>query len=168
MSLRPGEGAGEENALSRNLRELERPEKSPLEIGLAIVGAGVTGRAARDAARALEVDAVLFDSRSDRDSPPRPASVRGGQLAIANEGAIRIVNPRALILATGGSARGEPNITLAKAFGCRSRYDSTAGYERLILDGDGRTSIRWIFAAEDAETGRRAGQAASASLGTPP
>jgi hypothetical protein len=167
MSFRPGEGAGEENALSRNLRGLEGEEKSPLDVDLAIVGAGVAGSAARDAARAMGVEAELFDTRGDRDAPPRPASVRDGRLAIAVEGAIRIVRARALILATGANARGEPAILLAKALGCRTRYDSTVGYERLILDGDGRTSIPRIFAAEDAGMGRRAGQAASASLGKP-
>jgi hypothetical protein len=167
MSFRPGAGAGEENALSRNLCRLEREEESPLEVDLAIVGAGIAGSAARDGAQARGVEAVLFDSRADRDSPPRPASVRDGRLAIADRGAIRMVRARALILATGANARGEPAVVLAKALGCLSCYDSTLGYERLILDRDGRTSVPRIFAAEDAETGRRAGLAASASLGKP-
>src|SRR3990172_4240036 len=51
MSFRPGEGAGEENALSRNLRGLERGEGKPLDVVLLIVGAGLAGSAAFEAAR---------------------------------------------------------------------------------------------------------------------
>jgi len=173
MSFRPGEGAGEENALSRNLRGLEQAEREPLEVALAIVGAGPVGAAAFEAARSLGIEGVVFDSRSDRGSP-RPVSVRNGRLAVAEDGFVREVRARAVILATGGSKAREPQLALAKALGCRTTYDRALRYERLELDGGGRTSVPGIFAAGDAarvgteseaiESGRGAGKAASAHL----
>jgi thioredoxin reductase len=77
-----------------------------------------------------------------------------------------------LILAT-GARRGEPQISIAKALGCRTIYDRGLRHERLVLDSEGRTSIPGVFAAGDAalpgnekdaeSSGRRAGEAALAS-----
>jgi hypothetical protein len=163
MSFRSGEGAGEENALSRNLRGLDRGEKEPLDVELSIVGAGRAGSAALEAARSLGIEAVVFDTRSDRGSP-RPVSVREGRLAVAADGFVRELRARAVILATGRSKGREPQLAIAKALGCRTIYDRFLRYERLALDGDGRTSIPGVFAAGDAESGRRAGKAAAADL----
>src|SRR5262245_17415698 len=46
MSFRTGEGAGEENALSRNLMGLDRGEGKALDIEVAVVGSGPAGAAA--------------------------------------------------------------------------------------------------------------------------
>jgi len=169
MSFRPGEGAGEENALSRNLRGIDRGglgEKEPLDVELLIVGAGPAGSAALEAARRLGIEGVVFDTRSDRGSP-RPVSVREGRLAVAEDGFVREVRARAVILATGASKGpdgNEPQLAIAKALGCRTIYDRILRYERLALDAEGRTSIPGVFAAGDAESGRRAGKAAAADL----
>ena len=166
MSFRPGEGAGEENALSRNLRGLDRAEpgeKEPLDIELLIVGAGRAGSAALEAARRLGIEGVVFDARSDRGTP-RPVSVRDGRLRVAEDGFVREVRARAVILATGVSKGREPQLAIARALGCRTIYDRLLGYERLALDCDGRTSIPGVFAAGDPESGRRAGKAAAADL----
>lgn len=170
MSFRPGEGAGEENALSRNLRGLERAGKEPLEVALLIVGAGVAGSAALDAARRLGIDAVVFDSRADRGAP-QPVAVCEGRLVVAEEGFVREVRASALILATGAREGHEPQLSLAKALACRTTYDRALRYERLELDSDGRTSIPGVFAAGDAarvgneseatESARRAAEAAA-------
>ena len=169
MSFRPGEGAGEENALSRNLRGLDRGEpgkpgeKEPLDFELLIVGAGPAGSAALEAAPSLGIEAVVFDARSDRGTP-RPVSVRNGRLAVAEDGFVREVRARALILATGGSKGREPQLAIAKALGCQAIYDRILRYERLALDAEGRTSIPGVFAAGDAESGRRAGKTAAFDL----
>jgi NADPH-dependent 2,4-dienoyl-CoA reductase/sulfur reductase-like enzyme len=173
MSFRPGEGAGEENALSRSLRGLERGAGEPLEGKLSIVGAGLAGIAAFETARALGIEAMAFDARKQCGSP-RPVSVREGRLVVAEDGFVRELRARALILATGGSPKREPQIALAKALGCRTAYDRTLRYERLVLDSDGRTSISGIYAAGDAaligseedavESGRRAARAAAIDL----
>jgi len=166
MSFRPGEGAGEENALSRNLRGLDRGEKEPFDVELLIVGAGRAGSAALEAARSLGIEGVVFDARSDRGTP-RPVSVRDGRLRVAEEGFVREVRARAVILATGrskGPEGNEPQLAIAKALGCRTIYDRILRYERLALDAEGRTSIPGVFAAGDAESGRRAGKAAAADL----
>jgi hypothetical protein len=178
MSFRPGEGAGEENALSRNLRGLERGAGQPLEVELSVVGAGLAGRAALETARAFGIEAIVFDSRwedsqKDRGSP-RPVSVREGRLAVAEEGFVCELRSRALILATGGSQRREPQVAIAKALGCRAAYDRTLRYERLVLDSDGRTSLAGIYAAGDAaligseedaiESGRRVARAVAFDL----
>jgi thioredoxin reductase len=172
MSFRPGEGAGEENALSRNLRGLDQGDHEPLEIGIAIVGAGPAGAAAFAASRRSGLAGVVFDSRPDRGGP-RPVSVREGRLFVAEEGVIREVRARVVILATGAREGREPQLSVAKALGCRTRYDRELRYERLVLDGEGRTSVPGIFAAGDAallgserdaeDSGRRAGEAAAAS-----
>ena len=171
MSFRPGEGAGDENALSRNLRGLDRGEGEPLEIEVAVVGAGPAGAAASLACRRSGLDTALFDSRSDRGSP-RPISVRDGRLLAADGGSVREVRARAVILAT-GSRRGEPQISIAKRLGCRTIYDRELRYERLVLDEDGRTSVPGVLSAGDAarlgnesdaeRSGRRAGEAVAAS-----
>ena len=166
MSFRPGEGAGEENALSRNLRGLDRGEKEPFDVELLIVGAGRAGSAALEATRSLGIEGVVFDARSDRGTP-RPVSVRDGRLRVAEEGFVREVRARAVILATGrskGPEGNEPQLAIAKALGCRTIYDRILRYERLALDAEGRTSIPGVFAAGDAESGRRAGKAAAADL----
>ncbi len=176
MSFRPGGGAGEENALSRNLHGLERGEKAPLEVELLIVGAGLAGSAAFEAAHSLGIEGVAFDTRSDRGSP-RPVSVCEGRLVVAEVGLLRAAHARAVILATGGSNGPDgnaPQLAIAKAIGCRTTYDRALRYERLELDGDFRTSIPGVFAAGDAarvgseaeaiESGRRAGVAAAAHL----
>jgi hypothetical protein len=166
MSFRPGEGAGEENALSRNLRGLDRGEKEPFDVELLIVGAGRAGSAALEAARSLGIEGVVFDARSDRGTP-RPVSVRDGRLRVAEEGFVREVRARAVILATGrskGPEGNEPQLAIAKALGCRTIYDRILRYERLALDAEGRTSIPGVFAAGDAESGRRAGRCAATDL----
>ncbi len=173
MSFRSGEGAGEENALSRNLRGLERGTKEPWSCKLLIVGAGLAGTAALEGALGFGVQGVVLDARSDLGSP-RPVSVREGRLVVAEEGYVREVTARSVILATGGTRGREPQITLAKALGCRTFYDRSLRYERLLLDAEGRTSVPNVFAAGDAarigsesdaiESGRRAGQAAAALL----
>jgi len=166
MSFRPGEGAGEENALSRNLRGLDRGEKEPFDVELLIVGAGRAGSAALEATRSLGIEGVVFDARSDRGTP-RPVSVRDGRLRVAEEGFVREVRARAVILATGrskGPEGNEPQLAIAKALGCRTIYDRILRYERLALDAEGRTSIPGVFAAGDAESGRRAGKAAAFDL----
>jgi hypothetical protein len=166
MSFRPGEGAGEENALSRNLRGLDRGEKEPFDVELLIVGAGRAGSAALEAARSLGIEGVVFDARSDRGTP-RPVSVRDGRLRVAEEGFVREVRARAVILATGrskGPEGNEPQLAIAKALGCRTIYDRILRYERLALDAEGRTSIPGVFAAGDAESGRRAGRCAANDL----
>jgi 2Fe-2S iron-sulfur cluster binding domain len=171
MSFRPGEGAGEENALSRNLRGLERGENEASSCALLIVGGGLAGSAALEATRRFGIEASVFDTRSERGLP-RPVSVRQGSLAVAEDGFVREVRARAVVLASGGSRAREPQLAIAKALGCRTSYDRAFRYERLELDGDGRTSIPWIFAAGDTarigsegeavESGRRAGRAAAA------
>jgi len=171
MSFRPGEGAGEENALSRNLRGLERGEKEPSSCAIVIVGGGLAGSAALEAARSLGIEASVFDTRSDRGLA-RPVSVRQGRLAVAEDGFVREVRAAAVVLASGGSGAREPQLAIAKALGCRTSYYRSLRYERLELDGDGRTSVPGIFAAGDAarvgsdgeavESGRRAGRAAAA------
>jgi NADPH-dependent 2,4-dienoyl-CoA reductase/sulfur reductase-like enzyme len=173
MSFRPGEGAGEENALSRNLRGLERGMKESLDAELVIVGAGLAGSAAFEAARALGIETAVFDSRRDRGSP-RPVSVRAGRLVVAENGFVREVRASALILATGAREGREPQLAIAKALGCRTIYDRALRYERLELDSEGGTSIPLVFAAGDAarvgsdgeatESGRRAGEAAARRL----
>jgi hypothetical protein len=166
MSFRPGEGAGEENALSRNLRGLDRGEKEPFDVELLIVGAGRAGSAALEATRSLGIEGVVFDARSDRGTP-RPVSVRDGRLRVAEEGFVREVRARAVILATGrskGPEGNEPQLAIAKALGCRTIYDRILRYERLALDAEGRTSIPGVFAAGDAESGRRAGRCAANDL----
>jgi len=163
MSFRPGEGAGEENALSRNLRGLDRGEKEPFDVELLIVGAGRAGSAALEATRSLGIEGVVFDARSDRGTP-RPVSVRDGRLRVAEEGFVREVRARAVILATGGGKGREPQLAIAKALGCRTIYDRILRYERLALDAEGRTSIPGVFAAGDAESGRRAGRCAANDL----
>lgn len=170
MSFRPGEGAGEENALSRNLRGLERGMKEPLDVAIVIVGAGLAGTAALEAARWLGVDALVFDARAARGSP-RPVSVRNGRLVVAEQGFVREVHAPALILATGSCEGRGPQLSLAKALGCRTTYDRALRYERLELAPDGRTSNPGVFAAGDAarvgseseatESGRRAGESAA-------
>jgi NADPH-dependent 2,4-dienoyl-CoA reductase/sulfur reductase-like enzyme len=171
MSFRAGEGAGEENALSRNLIGLDRGEGESLDIEVAVVGSGPAGAAASRACRRSGLETALFDSRSDRGSP-RPISVRDGRLFAADEGSLREVRVRAVILAT-GSRRGEPQLSLAKSLGCRTVYDRELRYERLVLDEVGRTSVPGVLAAGDAarpgseseaeSSGRRAGEAAAAS-----
>lgn len=182
MSFRPGEGAGEENALSRNLRSLERGAREPLDCELLIVGAGLAGSAALETARNLGIEGVVVDARSDRGSS-RPVSVRDGRLAVAEDGFVREVRARAVILATGGRkgpdgpdgpVGSEPQLAIPKALGCQTTYDRALGHERLALDGDGRTSVPGVFAAGDAarlgseseaiESGRRAGRAAAFEL----
>lgn len=163
MSFRPGEGAGEENALSRNLRGLEHGEREPLAVELLIVGAGLAGSAALETARGLGIEGVVFDTRSDRGEP-RPVSVSDGRLVVAEDGFVRAVSARAVILATGGSKGHGPQLAIAKALGCRTTYDRALRYERLELDGDGRTSIPGVFAAGDRESGRRAGKAVAFEL----
>jgi hypothetical protein len=165
MSFRAGEGAGEENALSRNLRNFDRDDGEPVEIDVAIVGAGAAGSAAQASS-----GGALFETRRDRGSP-RPVLVREGRLHVADRGVLREIRARAVILAT-GARRGEPQISIAKALGCRTIYDRELRYERLLLDGDGRTSVPGVFAAGDAarpgsesfaaSTGRKAGKAAAA------
>ncbi len=172
MSFRPGEGAGEENALSRNLSGFDRGEKGPLEIEIAIVGAGAAGSAAFAAARRVGIDPVVFDTRADRGGP-RPVGARDGRLLVEENGIRREARARAVILATGAREGQEPQLAIAKALGCRTRYDRDVRYERLVLDGDGRTSVPSVFAAGDAarvgsesdarESGRRAGEAAAIS-----
>ena len=86
---------------------------------------------------------------------------------------VREVRARAIILATGSRLGREPQISIAKALGCRTLYDRACGYERLVLDEDGRTAIPGLFAAGDAaclgseadaeDSGRRAGEAAATS-----
>ncbi len=176
MSFRPGEGAGEENALSRNLRGLERGAKEPLSIPLLIVGGGLAGSAAFEAARSLGVEAVVLDARSDGGSP-RPVSVREGRLAVAEDGFVRGVRAGVVILATGASRGREPQLAIAKALGCRTTYDRALRYERLELDSDGRTTVAGILAAGDAarvgseseaiESGRRVARAAAAHAKRP-
>jgi NADPH-dependent 2,4-dienoyl-CoA reductase/sulfur reductase-like enzyme len=173
MSFRPGEGAGVENALSRNLFGLGRGERESFETELAIIGAGPAGTAALEAARRTGIQPEVFDSRVDRGGP-RPVSVRGGRLAVGEEGFARAFRARVLILATGARHGREPSIAIAKALRCRTIYDRERGYERLVVDGDGRSSIPSIFAAGDAaligsegeaaESGRRAGEAAARAL----
>ena len=173
MSFRPGEGAGEENALSRNLSGLEQGAKEPLSSPLLIVGAGLAGSAAFEAARSLGIEAVAFDTRRDRGSP-RPVSVREGTLAVAEDGFVRELRAGVVILATGGNKGREPQLAIAKALGCRTTYDRALRYERLELDGDGETSVPGVFAAGDTarvggeseaiESGRRVGSAAAARV----
>jgi thioredoxin reductase len=173
MSIRSGEGAGEENALSRNLRGLERGAKERWSCGLLVVGAGPAGAAAFEAARGLGVEGVVLDSRIDRGSP-RPVSVREGRLMVAEDGYVREVEARSVILATGAGKSGEPQIAIAKALGCRSFYDRSLRYERLLLDAEGGTSVPGVFAAGHAarigsesdamESCRLAGRAAAARL----
>ncbi len=170
MSFRPGARAGEENALSRNLRGLDREGQEPLEVELLIVGAGPAGAAALEAVRGLGIEAMVADARTGAGSP-RPVSVRFGRLAMAEQGFVREVRARIVILATGGSQGREPQLAIAKALGCRTAYDPSLRYERLELDADGRTSIPCVFAAGDAarvgsereaiESGGRAGAAAA-------
>lgn len=171
MSFRPGEGAGEENALSRNLRGLGQGEGEPIEVEAAVIGGGPAGAAAYSACRRAGLETVLFDSRRDRGSP-RSVSVRDGRLLVAEEGVLREVRARAVILAT-GSRQGEPQLSIAKALNCRTIYDRALRCERLVLDADGRTSVPGLFAAGDAarpgsesdaeSSGRRAGEAAVGS-----
>ncbi len=173
MSFRPGEGAGEENALSRHLSGLDRGEKDPLEIEMAIVGAGPAGSAAFAAARSFGVESVVFDTRADRAALPRPVRAREGRLLAAEDGILREVRARAVILATGAREGREPQLAIAKALGCRTTYDRALRYEWLVLDDAGRTSTPGVFAAGDAavvgsekdaqESGRRVGEAAAVS-----
>ncbi len=133
---------------------------------LLIVGAGLAGSAAFESARELGVNAVVVDTRSCR-----PVSVREGRLAVAEDGFVRGVDARAVILATGAGKTSEPQLAIAKALGCRTAYDRLLRHERLVLESGGETSIRGVFAAGGAserdavESGRRAGAAAAARVG---
>ncbi|MGH9321578.1 MAG: FAD-dependent oxidoreductase, partial [Vicinamibacteria bacterium] len=247
MSLRTGEGAGEENALSRSLGSLELEEEAPLVSDVVVVGAGPAGRAAAEEARALGAEPVVLDARRDVGMGVhgcRPVSVRSGIVFWWENGRPRPVRARALILATGAFGRfptvpgatlggvlpadllerylalgqppgrflateafdiervagtiavervrlksgaevsvdlvfvrtgREPQLSLAKALGCRTVYDRVLGYERLAIEDSGATTVPGIFAAGDAarigteteavESGARAARAGAAFLG---
>jgi NADPH-dependent 2,4-dienoyl-CoA reductase/sulfur reductase-like enzyme len=138
-----------------------------LDVPVLIVGGGPAGAAAAEAARKHGIEALVADTRSGR-----PVSVRGGRLAVAEDALVREVNARAAILATGAGKSGEPQLSIAKALGCRITYDRALRHDRLVLDVSGETTVPGIFAAGAAaserdavESGHRAGEAASARVG---
>jgi thioredoxin reductase len=93
---------------------------------------------------------------------------------LAEDGFLRPLHARAVVLAT-GARRGEPQLALAQALGCLTRFDLDVGYERLVLDAAGETSVPGVFAAGDVArvrseeeaivSGRRAGELAAALAG---
>jgi NADPH-dependent glutamate synthase beta subunit-like oxidoreductase len=141
MSLRSGEGAGEENALSRHLGKTA--EGLPLACDVLVVGAGHAGRAASDEARRAGAHTILVDARGKRSQnvrAPCPARVVAGRLSVFEGGLECPVRVGAVVLANG--ARDEsPNFPGATLFGVLpldllARYDAL-GYE---LPGSVRTA----------------------------
>jgi thioredoxin reductase len=102
MSFRSGEGAGEENALSRRLGPVRSGE--PLVAEVVVVGAGPAGRAAAEEARSLGVETLLLEARADANedaSSPRSVGVAGGEPFVMEAGARRVLRAKAIVLATG-------------------------------------------------------------------
>jgi pyruvate/2-oxoglutarate dehydrogenase complex dihydrolipoamide dehydrogenase (E3) component len=102
MSLRSGEGAGEENALSRRLGRL--PAGDPVVAEVFVLGAGVSGRAAAEESRRRGAETVAVDARSGEQEFVRarcPAGVADGKLFLHEEGRRREVRARAIVLANG-------------------------------------------------------------------
>jgi thioredoxin reductase len=102
MSIRSGEGAGEENALSRRLGPVQAGP--PLAAAVVVVGAGPSGRAAAEAARGLGVETLLLDARPEAGedgSPPRPVGVAGAAPYVMERRTRRFLRARAMVLANG-------------------------------------------------------------------
>jgi hypothetical protein len=102
MSLRSGEGAGDENALSRRLGRIAAGDLLVAEVF--VVGAGVSGRSAAAESRRAGAETVLVDARSDMKDfsrAPCPAGVGGGGLFFSEDGQRREVRAKALVLANG-------------------------------------------------------------------
>lgn len=96
LSMRRGEGAGEENALSRKIEAVAAGD--PLSCDVAVVGGGRSGKLAAARARADGRSVELFDARPPE---PRPVSVVDGQLDVLAAGNRRWIEAGTLILATG-------------------------------------------------------------------
>lgn len=110
MSLRSGEGAGEENALSRRLGLV--PTGAPLAADVAVVGAGTAGRAAAAAAREIGVETVLLEARSEPIEAAlssRPVGVVAGEPFVMERRTKRILRSRSLVLAN-GARDAEPRV----------------------------------------------------------
>jgi len=102
MSFRSGEGAGEENALSRRLGQVADGE--PLAADVAVVGAGPSGRAAAEAARRLGVETVLLEARAEAiqgGMTPRPVGAVGGMPFVMEGKRRRRLRARTIVLANG-------------------------------------------------------------------
>ena len=77
LSVRVGEGAGDENALSR--KTPAPPDGEPLVSDVLVVGAGRSGSAAARAHRGKGRTVELVDARAPH---PRPAAVVDGRLVV--------------------------------------------------------------------------------------
>lgn len=99
LSMRSGEGAGDENVLSRKIGRARRGE--PLSCDVVVVGAGRSGRAAASSHRALGKTVEILEARSDRADPPRPGAVWEGALVALEAGIARPVEAATIVLATG-------------------------------------------------------------------
>ena len=96
LSMRSGDGAGEENALSRKIGAVAVGD--PLSCDVAVVGGGRSGKLAAARARADGRSVELFDARLPE---PRPVSVDEGQVVVFERGNRRRIEARTLVLATG-------------------------------------------------------------------
>ena len=99
LSMRSGEGAGNENVLSRKIGRARRGD--PLSCDVVVVGAGRSGRAAASSHRALGKTVEILEARSDRAFPPRPGAVWEGALVALEAGEARPVEAATIVLATG-------------------------------------------------------------------
>ena len=99
LSMRSGEGAGDENVLSRKIGRPQRGD--PLSCDVVIVGAGRSGRAAAASHRALGKTVEVLEARSDRAQPPRPGAAWEGALVALEAGTARRIDATTVVLATG-------------------------------------------------------------------
>lgn len=159
MSLRSGEGAGEENALSRQLGRV--PAGDPVVSEVLVVGAGVSGRSAAEESRRRDVETVVVDARSGEQEFVRsrcPAGIAGGKLFLHEEGRRREVRARAIVLANGArdATPRFPGATLAGVLprDLLSRYLALGHLpgRSFLVEGDpssiqsvsGRARVEWV------------------------
>jgi hypothetical protein len=143
MSIRTGEGAGEENALSRRLGPI--PPGDPLVTDVLVVGAGLSGRSAAEESRRQGAETIVVDARCG-DEPfvlsRCPAGVADGSLFLHQEGKRREVRARAIVLANGArdAAPRFPGAALAGVLqgGLLARYLSLGCIpgESFLVEGE--------------------------------
>jgi len=102
MSFRSGDGAGEENALSRRLGPARAG--SPLVADVVVVGAGPAGRAAAEAARETGAETLLLEARVDfveGASSLHSVGVASGEPFVLEGGTKRVLSAGSFVLANG-------------------------------------------------------------------